>query len=316
MSNVAASDTSNLMIARRLMEIEKNAELRRKGKNVEDKSALEYFKEDQALISDSARTAQSQGVNDMPPIENINISLPELHQLVQGRGTTEPARGNNISEETFTVTSSQSVEIKLELRVKSNAPLEGLVVHDQNYAESDRYLFKFADGSTFTILDKWTNKSTTIWGDPHVDVDDVAGNSNGDFQDLKSSEDFTTFMLMDGTRLTFKAKDAGIIEQVDIFKGAQHVKGLGSASSEFSPETGLFSTKVLSNEAFVANKTPIGDLVFAGGDGNDWFDSSDKLIWGKTTGPVVTQRPLATLELYYRQTVLQSVTVQTLVKNA
>jgi hypothetical protein len=316
MSNIAATDTSNLMVARRLMEIEKNEELRRKGKHVEDKSALDYFNEDQALISDSAKASQSQGTSPLPPIENINVNLADLQRMVRDHGAVDPAQGNNTPEEGFTITSTQSVEIKLELRVQSNAPMEGLVVHDQNYAESDRYLFKFADGSTFTILDKWTHRSTTIWGDPHVNVDDVAGDNNGDFQDLKASEDFTTFMLMDGTRLTFKAKDSGIIELVDIFKGSQHVKGFGSASKEFSPETGLFSTKVLENEAFLANKTPMGDLIFAGGDGNDWFDASNKLIWGKTTGPLVTQRPLVTLELYYRQTVSQSITAQTFLKNA
>jgi len=316
MSNVAATDTSNLMIARRLMEIEKKAEKRRKGESVDDKSALDYFKEDQALISSSAQTDPGQGTSYLPPIENINISLADMRTTGKEPGAVNPAQENGTPEAGFTVTSTKSVEIKLELRVQSNKPLEGLVVHDQNYAESDRYLFKFADGSTFTILDKWTHKSTTVWGDPHVDVDDVAGDNNGDFQDLKGSEDFTTFMLMDGTRLTFKAKDNGIIEQVDIFKGSQHVKGLGSASSEFSPETGLFSTNMTSNEAYVANKTPMGDLVFAGGDGNDWFDSSNKLVWGKTTGPVVTHRPLATLELYYRQTVSQSITIQTLLKDA
>lgn len=92
------------------------------------------------------------------------------------------------------------------------------MVHDQNYAKSNSYLFKFTDGSTFTILDKWSNKSTTIWGDPHVDVSDVEGASDGDFKDLKTSDEFTTFMLGDGTRVTFKAKDAGIIERVDIFQ--------------------------------------------------------------------------------------------------
>lgn len=315
MSDIASTDLSNLMIARRLMEIENNAELRRRGKQVDEKSALDYFEEDQVLISGSAPSDANPDAGPLPPIENIDIKLSDLHGKLQDLQNANTPKAD-IPEEGFTVTASQSVEIKLELRYRSNTPLEGLVVHDQNYAESDRYLFKFADGSTFTILDKWTNKSTTIWGDPHVDVSDVGGNSDGDFKDLKASDDFTTFMLMDGTRVTFKAKDAGFIEQVDIFKGAQHVKGIGSDSKEFSPETGLFSTKVQNNEAFVANKTPIGDLIFAGGDGNDWFDAGNKLIWGKTTGPIVTQRPLATLEFYYRQTVSQSISVQTISRDA
>jgi hypothetical protein len=206
---------------------------------------------------------------------------------------------------------SQSVEIAMELRYRSNAPIDGLVVHDQHYAESDRYLFKFADGATFTILDKWAGKSTTIWGDPHVDVDDMDGTNDGDFKDLKSSDDLTTFMLADDTRVTFKAKDDGIIEQVDIFKGSQHIKGTGEAAKDFSPETGLFFTTVLNDGAARSNATPQGDVVRAGGDGNDWFDMNNKLVWGKTTGPVVTQRPPATLEFFYKQTVSHSVSIQT-----
>ncbi|HMZ05969.1 MAG TPA: DUF1521 domain-containing protein, partial [Anaerolineales bacterium] len=182
--------------------------------------------------------------------------------------------------------------------------------------ESDRYLFKFADGATFTILDKWTSKSTTVWGDPHVDVDDVQGNSNGDFKDLKASDEFTTFMLSDGTRVTFKARDAGIIEQVDIFKGSQHVRGIGQAAEGYSPESGLFLQTVLQDGKTAAISTPPGDTVLSGGDGNDWYDSRGNLVWGKTTGPVVTQRPNATLEFMYRQTVSQSVSVKTISKDA
>lgn len=315
MSSITAADMSNLTVARRLMEIEKNAEARRSGKHVEEKSALEYFEEDQSFISDSALAANDQASNPLPPIENTNLKLSDLHGLVKNDGTVKPTLENN-SEEGFAVTSSQSIEIKLELRYRSNTPLEGLFVHDQNYAESDRYLFKFADGATFTILDKWANKSTTVWGDPHVDVDDVAGDNNGDFKDLKSSDDLTTFMLQDGTRVTFKAKDAGIIEQVDIFKGSQHVKGIGAAAKEFSPESGLFNKKVLDDGKSSAGNTPAGDVIYAGGDGNDWFDANNKLIWGKTTGAVITQRPSAVLELYYKQTISQSISVQTIAKNA
>ncbi len=315
MSDIASSDLSNLMIARRLMDIEHNADLRRRGKHVDEKSALDYFGEDQALISGSTPSDIDPAVNPLPPIENIDVRLADIQGKLKDLQNANTPKGGNPAEG-FTITASQSVEIKMELRYRSNTPVQGLVVHDKNYAESDRYLFKFADGSTFTILDKWTNKSTTIWGDPHVDVDDVEGNGDGDFKDLKTSDDFTTFMLMDGTRVTFKAKDDGLIEQVDIFKGSQQVTGIGSDSKDFSPETGLFNTKVLDNGAFAANKTPIGDMVFAGGDGNDWFDAGNKMVWGKTTGPVITQRPLATLEFYYRQTVSQSITVQTIAKEA
>ena len=315
MSTIAANDLTDLQVARHLIEVENKAELRRRGKVVEEKSTTDPFGEDQVFLSEPAMSAQPQAATQLPPIENINLSLAGLQKKIKDLGSANPVQ-ENVVDEGFTVTSSQSVEIKLELRSQPRAPIEGLLVHDQNYAESDRYLFKFADGATFTILDKWTNRSTSIWGDPHVDVNDVPGTMDGDFKDLKASNDLTTFILMDGTRVTFKAKDAGFIEQVDIFKGSQHIIGIGSAARDFSPETGLFSKGILDNAAFAATKTPMGDVVFAGGDGNDWFDAGNKLIWGKTTGPVVTQRPLAILELYYRQTVSQSMNVRTIAKNA
>ena len=304
MSNSTSIDNSNLLAARRLLEMAKQADARRSGKTVKEKSALEYMQEDQALISAPAFDAQRQEAAALPQIENININLSDMRNATPQTGGTA------------TVSEEQSIQIEFELRYRSNTPLDGLLIHDRNYAESDRYLFKFADGATFTILDKWTSKSTTVWGDPHVDVDDVQGNSNGDFKDLKASDEFTTFMLSDGTRVTFKARDAGIIEQVDIFKGSQHVRGIGQAAEGYSPESGLFLQTVLQDGKTAAISTPPGDTVLSGGDGNDWYDSRGNLVWGKTTGPVVTQRPNATLEFMYRQTVSQSVSVKTISKDA
>ena len=304
MSNSTSIDNSNLLAASRLLEMAKQADARRSGKTVKEKSALEYMEEDQALISAPAFDAQRQEAAALPQIENININLSDMRNATPQTGGTA------------TVSEEQSIQIEFELRYRSNTPLDGLLIHDRNYAESDRYLFKFADGATFTILDKWTSKSTTVWGDPHVDVDDVQGNSNGDFKDLKASDEFTTFMLSDGTRVTFKARDAGIIEQVDIFKGSQHVRGIGQAAEGYSPESGLFLQTVLQDGKTAAISTPSGDTVLSGGDGNDWYDSRGNLVWGKTTGPVVTQRPNATLEFMYRQTVSQSVSVKTISKDA
>jgi len=309
---IASTDISNLMTARRLLEIAENEDARRKGKNVEEKSALEYLEEDQALISASAFDAQQRAAAATPQVENINVNLSDLKKA----GSAEKQNQGNTTETAFEFVASQSVEVRLELRYQSSAPLEGLKVYDQNYAESDRYLFKFTDGSTFTILDKWSNKSTTIWGDPHVDLNDVEGNNDGDFKDLKTSDSMTTFMLSDGTRVTFKAEDAGIIEQVDIFKGSQHIKGVGQAAQGFTAESGLFLNKVLDDGNTAASATPLGDVVRAGGDGNDWFDSRDKLVWGKTTAPAVTHRPSASLEFYYRQTVSQSISIQRVVRDA
>jgi len=310
MTGIPANDLSNLMATRRLIELNNNAAARRNGKKVDNKSALDYFKADQALISDQALEANQQNTAS-PPIENLDIKLSALAQ-----GPENTPKQAAPAQTGLQLTASQNLEIKLELRYTSNAPVEGLIVHDKNFAESDRYLFNFKDGSTFTIIDKWANKSTTVWGDPHVDVDDLEGNNDGDFNTLKKSEDFTTFMLGDGTRLTFKAKDSGLIEQVDLFKGSQHVTGLGQAAKEFSAENSLFSKKVLQDGSSAAQSQPLGDVVYAGGDGNDWFDAGKNLIWGKTTGQQITQRPPATLEFLYQQTLTQSISVQTISRDA
>lgn len=310
MVTVAQTDTSNMMAALRLLEMERKEGARRAGEHVEEKSALDYFEEDQALISASAYEAQLQGEALSLPIENVNLNLSELKQ--PGNVKKQPSQ----PDAAFELIQRQSVEIQLEIRYHSAAPIDGLKVYDQNYAESDRYLFKFTDGYTFTILDKWTSKSSTIWGDPHVDLNDMEGNLDGDFKDLTTSDDFTTLMLSDGTRVTFKAKDTGVIEQVDIFKGTSHVKGTGQAAKNFSPENGLFLNKTLDDGNAAASATPLGDVVYAGGDGNDWFDAQGKLVWGRTTAPVVTRRPSATLEFYYRQTVSQSMLARQTVASA
>jgi hypothetical protein len=49
---------------------------------------------------------------------------------------------------------------------------------------------------------------------------------------------------------------------------------------------------------------PLGDVVQAGGDGNDWY-AGGKLLWGKTTGPVVSTRPAYILEMEFQQSVIE-----------
>jgi len=299
------------------MVMAQNAEDRRKGKHVDEKSAKDYFEEDQAFFSDAATSAQGLTPTVAQPVDNLNIQLSDIRKVgVDAQNVAIPVAQMAVVQEGFKIEASQSVEIQLELRFQENKPVEGLVVHDKNFAESDRYLFNFRDGSTFTILDKWTNKSTTIWGDPHVDVDDVEGTSNGDFKDLKGSQDHTTFLLSDGTRVTFKAQDSGLIEKVDIIKGSQHVLGIGQEDKSFSATNGLFSTKVMNDGSRAAVSIQMGDVVHSGGDGNDWFDNSNKLVWGKTTGPIVTQRPSAVLEFSYKQTVTQSLSIQAISRTA
>ena len=106
--------------------------------------------------------------------------------------------------------------------------------------------------------------------------------------------------------MTFTARDNAVIENVDIYKDGQHLKGVGMASQEYSDENRLFSGDV--QEASPAS-TPLGDVVKAGGDGNDWFDVSGQMVWGQTTGPAVSSRPAAALELEYSQEVTQTTAV-------
>ena len=88
MSTIASTDMSNLIVVRRLLEIAKDEEMRRSGKDVKRKSALDYMQEDQALISDSARDIQRQEASSLPPIENININLSDMHGIAKGNAKT------------------------------------------------------------------------------------------------------------------------------------------------------------------------------------------------------------------------------------
>ena len=106
-------------------------------------------------------------------------------------------------------------------------------------------------------------------------------------------------MLQDGTRVTFTARDNGIIEKVDIFKGQQHLGGTGAGLKDFNAETGMFAKTV--DSATSSSSVAMGDTVYAGGDGADWYDASGKLVWGKTTGPGATTRPDAILQMSYRR---------------
>jgi hypothetical protein len=146
-----------------------------------------------------------------------------------------------------------------------------------------------------------------------VDTNDQEGSSNGEFSDLTTSDSHTTMQLMDGTRITFTAKDRGIIEAVDIVKGSQHLRGLGGGMSGVAAEKYLFSSDVDTSHA---SSVPVGDVVYAGGDGNDWFSSAGSLVWGKTTGPIIKSRPTYMVELEYRQETIQQTAATIRVVNA
>jgi hypothetical protein len=206
------------------------------------------------------------------------------------------------------VTITQSSSTSLEIEWKTYESVDGLVVRNKHLAETNLYSFEFIDGVTFKITDKSTGKSTTIWGDPHVDTSDQEGNRNGEFSDLKSSDTHTTLKLRDGTSVTFTAKDDGVIEAVDIIKESQQVHGTGAADKEFSEETGLFETESRTTSA--STRPTLGDVVYAGGDGNDWFDDAHRLVWGITTGPLAGSSPMSYMQVRYSEQFKQTVSIE------
>jgi hypothetical protein len=275
------------------------------------KAELARLEKDSVDLSASTQAetvAQPAAKSEGP--DNIDIRISDLIKKLESLRNSSSTSGS--SGQTVEINFQQEIKTEISFKLEVYEEVDGLVVRNKNLAETDLYKFEFIDGMTFKITDKSTGKSTTIWGDPHVDTDDQEGGFNGEFSDLKSSETHTTLMLRDNTRVTFTALDHGVIEQVDIFKGNQHLGGIGSASQNFNDKTGLFADKVDQNAATYGSSIPVGDAVYAGGDGNDWYDSSRNLLWGKTTGPLAGARPDFIYEYNFKQTISQQLTVQTL----
>ncbi len=303
MSDSVHNDLSQIKLAYHLMLRSKALEARGKGDKATEKAALAELAKDGVEISDAARSAKSASTGSPIVIQNEDIRLSDLiHKLKQNK-----TDASNVQQAQF-VQIKESVEVEASITYYDLEPVEGLVMRNRNLAETDRYRFDFQDGSTLKITDKWSNRSTTIWGDPHIDNSDEQGANDGDFKDLKSSDRFTTFMLSDGTRLTITAYDDGIIEAVDIFKGSQSLHGVGSGSKSFDEKSSLFSSPV-KNEASHASLLAVGDVVYSGGDGNDWYDAARNLVWGKTTGAAVYSRPSSYFEFQYRQTITQQISI-------
>lgn len=301
-----SNNLNSLVIARRLIiSAQEMDEARRTGKKVDKKTAKELMDEDQAIINGSLPTESIQSSAAPQTNDDLQINLTE----VSARLKEVQKQSMEIKTEQFQIDFQQTIEREASLRYTVLERVDGLVRQSQTQAETDRYTFDFSNGTTFKITDKWSNKSTTVWGDPHVDVDDVAGGNDGDFKDLSADNSHTTLMLLDGTRVTFTAKDDGIIEAVDIFKGNQHLRGIGEASEQWGAETGLFSSQVDTGTE-KASSLPMGDTVYAGGDGNDWFTSGGQLLWGQTTSPAVTTRPSAVLQLQYSEKITQQIGIQ------
>jgi hypothetical protein len=316
---------TELVVVRRLLILSQQEQDKRNGKRVRVKTAQEAMEEDRALLGQGTAPEGQAGKSGETPaaakLQPQPAAQPAAKPAAQKPAppAEQPAAQVVITPATRQMEGKQTVQVQVaaqqvvtreaSLELRALPRVDGLVRRSNMLAETDRYRFDFTDGTTFTVTDKWSNRSTTIWGDPHVDVDDIQGTYNGDFKDLTGSNSHTTFMLQDGTRLTFTAQDEGVIESVDIFYSGQHLQGIGQASKKWTDTGGLFSGAV-DRKASQLSSLPQGDVVYAGGDGNDWYDSGGKLLWGETTGPVVTSRPSAVLQMQYKETVSQQVAIQ------
>lgn len=308
MDAVNSQSMNDLITARRLLLYARQNDSTHKLKNQKHQTAKEAMEEDQAILSGKmpGQDTCSCGKSADDDLQiNLNDLIKQLSQIRTQSGPQDQLP-TGMTFEATTVEVTTTVEEEFSFQYSTLERVDGLVVRNKNLAETDRYAFEFSDGTTLKIIDKWSGKSTSIWGDPHIDVSDVQGNLDGDFQDLTESNTHTTFMLQDGTRLTITAKDSGIIEAVDIYKDSQHVTGLGAGTVTFNDKTGLFSTKV---DTGTFSSVPTGDVIYAGGDGNDWYDAAHHLVWGKTTGPSITSRPSSILTMEYRYRMEQQVSI-------
>lgn len=155
---------------------------------------------------------------------------------------------------------------------------DGITVVDAKTLRTDRYEIRFEDADTLRITDLESGQFTRVWGDPHVDLSTVDGELNGEFSDLKRSENVTTFVLKDGTRVRFLAPDAGLIQQVDVVRGDAAVRGTGVTVENYG--VGVFHS--MGSPSNVPSDH--GDVVIAGDDGATWYDATGKLIWGAGKG--------------------------------
>jgi len=285
-------DLQNALFANRLIQLAERAERRRMHPLERTPTLKEDMEADQVLLEGGMLGYKPVGLQEQAgPVVNIEQEQIHLKDLIGRLQELQEKNTQDGQTAQTTRVASETRTLEWEMNFTVLEKVEGLVVRDRTLAETDRYRFDFSNGTELTITDKWTRKSTRIWGDPHIDTNDEEGANNGDFKDLTRSDTHTTFMLMDGARLTITARDDGIIEEVDIFKGSQHVKGVGNGSTNWNDETGLFAKQVLTDGVSAGLCLNSGDAVYAGGDGNDWFDRGGCLVWGATSGPIVTRRP-------------------------
>jgi hypothetical protein len=269
-------------------------------------------------------TQKAQALPLQPPAQQVDVEQESIDlsklidQLKSIQAEEQKLKENQAGQirSQAELVYSQRTTVTMSLVINKPGTIDGLVVRDRNTVETDRYQFNFNDnGQELTIVDKWSRHSTRIWGDPHVDLDDMEGDRNGEFTDLKESNTHTTFMLMDGTRVTIRARDDGVIEAVDIIKNNQRVHGLGFGAPDRQEQPDLFSAQVLWDGITAGGSTPRGDTVFARGDGSDWFNAAGKLVWGHASAPAAVKPSQVSLEIKYKQTIEQKITVSQVEKS-
>jgi len=293
----------DLVSAQRVMSIMQELDKKRKNPNAATKNLKQIKEEqDQLILSGNARLGKKNGQS---AVENFNIQLSDIKKYLENlqsqtqqnqaaqppvTNQTPSAQGNQtLMNVEAQIEVEQRTEMTYSITALGDSNQASLSLIDKKQAETERYSFDFLSSISFRITDKETMKSTTIWGDPHVDTDDESGELNGEFSDLKASNEYTTFLLLDGTRVTFTAKDNAVIERVDIIVGKQHLSGIGAASKDFSEHDGYFESSVGNDGNLQTSLVPIGDLVLAGGDGNDWYDYRGRLVWGESSGPMASR---------------------------
>jgi len=261
--------------------------------------------EPQASSSSTAKEVQYSFARQILKVKQETLYLGVIIDLLQKLGTDGQTPGNTDpqpgrieagfpnSKQYDPVHSAvngnmifQSLTIEIELTLCVPPIMDGFFLHDKTQAESDRYAFIFSEsGTDFTILDKWTKCSTRICSNPSANLSHLFEYPGIEKTGLKSPGANATFMLMDGTRVTFNVRDDGAIDCVDLIKGNQHIHGIGQANPGWSPLSGLFYSPIMPDGIDADTIIPRGETLFSGGEGNEWFLASGLLVWGHPSNP-------------------------------
>ena len=147
------------------------------------------------------------------------------------------------------------------------------------------YVLEFDEAHSEIVIISPCGKRTCIWGDPHVDVDNIAGQRGHDFGFYGTS----TFQLKDGTKITINTEpwknnpSTTLAENVVVTKGDKSlvVSGLSQNNYNGSTRTGDFKIVVGMNGRELDKAVWDGGFTAIEADGGQWIDSR--------TGRIVTQ---------------------------